>query len=353
MFLARFPAEILIQLTGKLIAVDLVLLHACGDSLLNQKMRTAPISFRVITDRCRKYCKGEILSRFGNIENLVHFSDTYDNLKVIPSTVKNFVTNFYVMFKIPASVEEVTAGYISKFASFERKPGELSVSAKSASGDFNEYITHLLDHANYDRTMVNLRMIDVPIGIEYGAPAGVEIRRVPPICKHSAVCGTEPAGNIWTTTECQSCKKVLNVTTNVGKTCLPIPPCDSVRVSIYQFSHIEQILRSITGKVGQLWVHGSSDDMNNFIISGGLDRIPSGVERLKITIVRELMIERFVGVKKRYPFEITIYESSLDDQFGIDIVDFDGIDGCHWNVLRDDAGRKKILAQYPRLSIVF
>ena len=352
MFFSQFPAEIIAHLTEQLIIVDLVLLHACGDSILNEKLRIAPITIKLLTTRCMSYHKKQIADRFENVANLVHFATGYDHrIQSIPKTVRRVVTNVHLTCTIPASVRELSTHYISKLAHFESKPGELKVSVKDGGGGHLEYITHLEDYAQYNKKMISLESISIPTGSDCGPIPGVSFEYVPVKCHHSSVKKRDTlAANGWFSYGCQRCGHITSIVLGNGSNYAPIPSCDTLDVEQCNFDFIEEILESISGDAGTLLIKAPVDEMNKFVNSGGLDRVPPLVRKVYMTIiVREN--PHFIGVPKIYPFLIRI-DSMSGRECHLEIADFKGIDECTWTTLVYIRMREDVLKKYPRLSIV-
>lgn len=361
MSLSRFPTDIISQLANHLVFTDLVLLHACGDSFLNAKMRTAPIVVRVLTFRCALYYNRKLTDRFSNIlevSNVITGIQISNDLNHIPETVIVFRTSWNLACVVPKGVERVVANMITKDASFERGAGELDVSVAVARGEKCgdiSYVTELRDHSQYDKSMVNLRK-SCMIGslffgdLPYPSIDGVKFSQKPAICKHKLghSYGYRENGKLWVTS-CDICKKDLDVSVRSETECPPLPPSEFISLSLDDIDRVKLTLKMMNPETEEIEIYEELDKVNEFSTSGCFDFIPTSVKLVSIVIRAPEKSMNFVGVSKAYPFTVRIQCTKEDLQ----IDDYTGIDECDWTMFSSDKKRNEILRKHHRLSPVF
>ena len=356
--LARFPPEILSLLTEFVSLTDLVLLHACGDSLYNAKMRTISSVIQLITPRCFSYYTFTILKRFGIIAEVVHIRRTgRKHLRYIPSTAKKVFTGSGINCVVPESVDLLITSTISKYSVFKRKPGMLDVKMTGSqwSDEISHsdamYITHLTNHGDYDSRMVNVKVIDVPSGTNFTPIPGVEFKCFDPKCSHFANYTHDPdSANLWTSTVCVKCNKVLSVTTRDGALRYKMPPCKRLLIRGLSFFKTKYLLREISKLTRKIEIYASVDKMSKLCTAGILDHVPSFVMSVTLTLLTgPCEMEPFSGVSKGYPFYVRLNSITA---WKVSVCDFTGIDESDHTFTKCEE-RENLLAKYPRLSITY
>ena len=357
MFLARFPVEILSQLTGQLILIDLVMLHACGDSLLNSKLKKNPVSIRVLSTRCVSYYKKSILRRFKNTPDLVYNPPTFYNLyRFIPKTAKRVTITGRLGCKVPMSVERLSTDHIDHDVKFKRNPGELEVEVESGNAIETEslkYVTHLQNYKNYHKAMVNLRVIYVAPGSTNAPINGVVFEERRPKCYHISSNYHDSPGKMWHHAECVLCSEKYRVSAMQDGECPPLPPCSALSIGRENFSNVRMLISIAPPTVEVISIYGSIEQMNEFCGSGGLDIIPYHVREVELILTEIWKGLKFIGVGKIYPFLVSVSAVGYVMGTVIEIENLAGIDECYYKLFGGDEERKKILQQYPRLSMLY
>lgn len=351
MFLAAFPNEIISQLSKQLIFTDFIILHACGNALLNEKMRTAPISVRALTRRCTSYYNLKLTRRFDNILHVVFKPTT--SMNHIPNTARTVITSTYLTCAVPESVDVLSARCITNEARFERKPGELEVTTEYGSCpsiSYPDYITHLLDHTEYSRKMVNLKSVCVASNssVSFEPVDGVKIvTKVVPCSHRSSSRFEHKEDSIWSAQICNNCNSTIEVVRRFGgSVCYPIPPCDQVTISGTGIEYIKLIFKMMSPGTKTVYVQTCLDEMNKLCKSDAFDLIPTSIEKLVLDIQAPLKSSVFDGVPKSYPFIVSI-DANKDN---MEIADCGRIDECDWTMFKTSIIRLKLTRKYPRLN---
>lgn len=340
---------------------DLVLLHACGDSLFNAKMKNASTTIQVLSARCIVYYSKGALFRFENIAKVIYVGRKgTDILTFIPRTARYVSTNCGVQCMIHASVDEIVADYIGEYSKFGREPGQLDVSVGNIYMGRGEtlphlaYITHLRDHRDYSKKMTNVKRISMTSGADFKPISGVVIDPYVEKCSHFVyrISSTEQR-NMWNSKVCTKCGIVTGIITKKGKVCRDIPPCESITISDLGVSKIFIILGKIPKTVERILIRTTTREMNAICNGAALDLIPSSVKMVTLEIITDLKLPldlTFSGVPKRYPFIIKL--SKVTHQW-IRIDDFTNVDDCCYSVVSSSVDRFELMSKYPRLSFVY
>lgn len=357
MLLAHFPVEILSILTEHILLTDLVLLHACGDSDLNAKLKRTPTTIRVLSTRCGKYYTEKIVARFGPVIGIDHLGKKgFQKLAFIPETVKFISTNCSIESRVPMSVESITCDYIGGSARFSRKPTELKVSVENAyrnrvdALDHPEYITHLRDYRNYGVEMINLTSMSMPADCQRDPIPGVSFEYRAVKCHHWPKDDLRMTPeNIWISQTCDKCHEIVSILVRGGTECEEMPPCESVEFECLNIGAAKLALIKMANAVKTITISAPLSTMNEFCDGGLLDLIPSSVALLNLIITKPdtKPSPSFSGLSKRYPF-LVILNSYTYAQ--IEVKDFTGIDDCSIHMVRNPKIRRKIEQTYKRLS---
>ena len=357
MFLSRFPAEILSRLSEQLIFTDFVLLHACGDSILNVKLKTAPISVRVLTIRCLTYYNLGVTSRFENIVRVFHRTpDASGDIRHIPKTTKQVITKYYVKCPIPQSVDELIARQICDDVVFERAPGELEVEVSLIFPEiatFNhKYITRVRGQLKHVPTLTNLKIMYLPIDHKLERIPNVEFKYEDQCSHHPQVVKTNPS-NSWDMRKCKICGVCTEVYTRKGHWCETIPPC--WKLSITRTDILKLILLAISPGVEFVNIRASPAEINEICDRDWLDLIPTSVKRVCLDV---LILEyspnptKISGLKKIYPFTVCLKTNLEPFICNVQIENLAGIDEFNWKLFREEK-MKEMLARNPRISSVW
>ena len=355
MFLAHFPVEVLCLLTEYVTLTDLILLHACGDGLLNSKLKTSPITINAKTPRCCIYYNLPSVHRFENVIRVVcKMQNLEQNFSHIPPTAKYVTTNFFVCCMIPASVEKLVAHCISEGVRFERAAGELEVHVDTLLYGWSnlEYITHLGDYSVYTPEMVNLKAIYLPVHNVQPPIPGVKFEYRVPKCWHRMFSTVADADSMWALRNCSGCGVTYSAISKDGKVCPPISPCKLVMVCSQHFKDVRQYIAAVPTNATKLRINGTVAQMNEFSNSGGFDLIPSTIKKVKIFLVMKGEVVNFIGVKKNYHFTINVRCESGPNKRRIEIEDMTGIEELHHRMFDNSEEKATMLQRHPRLSIM-
>lgn len=353
MFLAKFPTEILAQLSRQLVLTDLVMLHACGNGILNEKLRTAAIFLRVLSTRCSKYYELGLTSRFHNIPDVIHFIRSMGcDANHIPPTTKRFLSNSHINLRVHSGVDVLTVGCIGMKTVFEREPGTLEVSVEYLTVEPQrhvEYITHLQDFDCYDEEMVNLKSMDIPKWADIGAYNVPGVKRIVTHtdCFHPRREKIDIEGNKWSANVCSGCRQSDHVIAREGTHCLPIPSCDVLQFSWIDPNYAKTIFNSMSRRTNKIVINSHLESLNEVCDAGCFDLIPESVKRVEIYVIHILGPPIFRGFPKAYPFVISIDSNSCE----LVIENFAGIDECAKGMFETTQDWQKFIRKHPRLSI--
>ena len=252
---------------------------------------------------------------------------------------------------IPASVVDVSVWMLDKTISFQGIPLTLSVDMLNAPNELHlPLITHLGNHHDYTPKMTSLKTISIGQSEEYTPIGGVEFVKVPDVCRH-IMDATKIKGNSWEMTSCRYCHKALEVSSTYGTFCNPVPACESMILTWwYNVEEVKAVLAAVKFRVGVLYIRATAGGMNEFFNKGCFDLIPSTVEKVELFINSTKFGDSFVGVKKIYPFEISV---NCGHGGPFQIEDYTGINECSRVVFSSIDEREKVVRNNPRLSIVY
>lgn len=356
MSLANFPAEIISNLTNFISLTDLVILHACGDRILNRRLEKSPTSVWVVSHRCSLYYNDMVRARFQMIVRVGYTAPAIiGTLGFIPETTKEVITSSKIYCHIPASVDVLDAYSLSPNVTFDRAPGELEVIVRMTDHYDNpshpEYITWLKDNYDYNAKMVNLKEITLP-GDIVSPKSDLIIHRSNDECMHYGIREKEVGiHNMWSGFYCAKCEKLITVISRDRNVCAEIPPCSSLLIRDTPFDKVKTILSKTPERINAIIIKANVDQMNTYIALGILDLLPKLVGSVTLDLVTDglpMYMWKFNGVSKTHPFPITINSLSYNP---ISVGDFTGIDTCVCEIEGGTESKKKIAARYPRLSI--
>lgn len=343
MLLATFPIEVIAHLTEQLIYTDLILLHACGDSLLNSKLKRAPITIRVLHARCGKYFTRITSKRFENIITLIHkLKRRSVEMDHIPPSVKTVVTDYSLDCLVPKSVRKLEARYFGSHANFKSKPGELDVSVEFSpvwpqlGGHNSVYITHLTNHLCYlPVQMPNLKKLTVVNSPNFEPIPGIEMEHKRD-CNHMGLKIEGSPEDFCFSTLCSNCGFILSSTSKYGTLVSPIPACDYLLIKGEHFENSGIMIKMMSPKTKTLILTATPKLMSDFCNTGGLDLIPTSVQNVDLILTDPVDGDVFTGVKNVYPFLVIVRSSSFERFIGVRIEDFTGIDECQRKLFRGE-----------------
>ena len=360
MQLSQFPTDILSRLSEQFTFTDLVILHACGNAVLNAKLGIAPLHARVMTVRCVKYYNLKLTSRFRNIIRVLHsvFVTGY-RIEHIPPTAKIVVSKKYIDCLVPRSVDELTVEYIDKGTTFERNPLELSVTVKRAfisAENVLKYITAVDADMAYNPRLINLKKIYLPPGCKHEPIQGIEYIYSAK-CPHARIdFHTVDLENMWSSKRCKDCGLYLEVLFKNGTSCSPIPPCMTIVIKNGQLCMLEQIVKVISRDTEYIKIEATISDINSFCAWGGFDLIPSFIKKVMILFLvddhkKVALSPKFYGLDKEYPFFVCI-GASYNFTTYIAIESYTGIDEVDWQMFDSEGKRRRAMRMNPKLSII-
>ena len=337
------------------------MLHACGDSILNLKLRTAPITAYVFTMRCSVYYNLKLTKRFENLAEVVHIARGVNTkFTHIPKTAKRVVINGNIACFIPASVDELIVDHIGSSATFERKPGELIVNV-SPEHSFPfvhpEYVTHLRGGRSYSVNMTNLQVIFLYDGVKMEPIPGVKFEYMKRDCGHPSQKEVDFTG-VHPMTVCTSCGENRRVLIKHTSQFLSIPPRAVVTIDKDHFYAIRGILGKMTEGCKRLKINAHVDEINDFCSSGGFDLIPHSVAKVQIFVHPRhedngYVHTPFVGIHKAYPFMVYIEMAGAGRGALLENDGAIGIDQCNQLDFMTDAAKNLAMSRNPRLSVIF
>ena len=303
--------------------------------------------------------------RYKTVNSFIYDISDKTHVQQTPSFLPETATYAYmscdVTCRVPKSIEYLTVDAIGEGATFERNPGELEVSVGNVNLNeeckivHSSYITHLRDHRDHDKSLINLRSMYVPFGAEYDATAllGVNIQPYEGRCHHFRIRPINViTGNMWSGYECCICGKVDSYITKDGTVCQEMKPCESLSIENLTLKKTKVILGLMSPETEKVTIVASVDQMNEFCKDGILDLIPRSVKHVVISLVplsyMHISQPAFVGVSKRYPFRVSVIATM---RRSIGITDFAYIDTCGTEIFPDYKKREATMREYKRLSV--